>query len=158
MNVTVFDGIVYVRGVKEDGSVMKDEYLTGKGHKRTVQRFKSPGRESNVSKSKLMKIEKELQMSKNVKNLLEQNKKESIHKLVEKPSLKEKKIALRERMERFDRMERLDKLETVRAESITSIREDLAEKRIENSRDEIRTISRDDNSGTDPHDDPKYPQ
>jgi polyhydroxyalkanoate synthesis regulator phasin len=57
--VAVFDSKVFVRGLKEDGSVMEEELWVETGFKRKIERFSSPGKTKKVSKERLQEMKNE---------------------------------------------------------------------------------------------------
>lgn len=46
--VSVFDGVVQVRGINEDGTVREDEYQINTGYQRKIVRYSPPGEESMI--------------------------------------------------------------------------------------------------------------
>ncbi|RKY42102.1 MAG: hypothetical protein DRP85_04015 [Candidatus Makaraimicrobium thalassicum] len=63
-DVAVFDGSVFVRSIRKDGSVMEDEYWVERGFERRVEKFERPGRMEKISEARLSAMEKEFDLDK----------------------------------------------------------------------------------------------
>jgi len=58
--ISVFDGLVSVRGINKDGSVMEEELRIEKGYSVETEKFNRPGKISMITKNKLIKLSREV--------------------------------------------------------------------------------------------------
>jgi hypothetical protein len=63
-DVAVFQGKVFVKGLKRDGSAMDKEYWVERGFERKVKRFKDPGEMLKISDERLAEMEAEFGLGK----------------------------------------------------------------------------------------------
>ena len=73
----VFDGVVYVRGINEDGSLMRKEYKVKKGYERITKRFSAPDKMTKIKKERSNIIEKEIKTSNGLKTAFERKTKDN---------------------------------------------------------------------------------
>ena len=66
--VATFDGRVFLRGVKKDGSVMDGVSWVRKGYKRAIKKFNKPGKEQKLSAEELAAMEKQVGLDKEKKS------------------------------------------------------------------------------------------
>jgi hypothetical protein len=119
--ITVFDGKVFMRGIKKDGTLMREEVWTEKGFKRKVRRHRQPGKKVKVPRSEILKIEKEAKLPQEVKKVLGLKPEKTDR------SLRDKRLALGEKFE---------KASIRNSERRMAIREKRTEELIEKIRDD----------------------
>jgi hypothetical protein len=59
-DVAVFEGRVFVRGVKKDGTPMEDKHWIKEGYETKIKKFERPERAARISEDKLEKIQREI--------------------------------------------------------------------------------------------------
>ncbi|MDD4957204.1 MAG: FecR family protein [Candidatus Omnitrophica bacterium] len=64
-SVQVFESTVFVRGVKQDGSVMEDEKWVEQGYKLAVKRFEKPGTKVKMTADEMNKLKEKARSSNN---------------------------------------------------------------------------------------------
>jgi hypothetical protein len=149
-DVAVFDGRVFVRGIKKDGSVMDEEYWVEKGFERKIRKFEDPGKMEKISEARLSKIEKEVRRpAEPVEEIQKKRVKPSAavpsepgKKRIKGEGREESKEKIRtkreELIERRGQMEmRIEKRDSVREDRTESILERKDDKKIEEIRREL---------------------
>ncbi len=81
--IIVFEGTVFVSGIKKDGSIMPGEYLTERGFKRRIEKFENPRKKQKISKLVLRELTEEMRLSPGTEALLRRVKKADERRLFE---------------------------------------------------------------------------
>ncbi len=82
-DISVFNGKVFVRGIKKDGSVMEGEDWVEEGFERKINRFERPGKMKEASKEKILEAKREF----GIENITGQSGEEK-KKLIDKMNVK----------------------------------------------------------------------
>jgi|GEM_PF-1041451 len=133
-NVAVFDGEIFVRGIKKDGSAMDEEYRVKRGFERKIRKFERPAKMEKISEARFSRMEREVERLVKPKGELgEKPARPSVITPRKPEGVAEKKAEVTERREkvtekRAEMAERKEKVAEKKAE-IAERKERVAEKK-----------------------------
>ncbi|MBD3426614.1 MAG: hypothetical protein GF409_05240 [Candidatus Omnitrophica bacterium] len=145
--VSVFDGRVFVRGVRKDGTAMERQYWVRDGYERKVKRFEKPSRLSRISARRLDAMRREVRRRSAEQRPAKPEKKAKPEVSAEKSERSLRSDPGKRMIRRQERIERrIEKKEDVREQRRESIMIRKDDSKVESNIDDRRTIQSTDSS------------